>query len=199
MNHVALYARTSTQNQVTGLESQIRALEAYCASNQITDFVIYKDEGVSGSKAHRPGLDKMMTAINQEQISSVIVFSFSRFARSTKHLLTALEVFNSKSIGFVSLSEKIDTATTTGKFVFSILASVAELERTLIQERVRNGLVNARAKGKTLGRPKQAINLDLIKHLHQQNMPHREIAKLAGCSQSTVSREIRIFESKTVA
>src|ERR1035438_8008117 len=136
----------------------------------------------------------MMEAISQGHVSSVVVFSFSRFARGTKHLLTALEIFNSKNIGFVSLSEKIDTATTTGRFVFSILACVAELERTLIQERVCNGLINARAKGKILGRPKQAINLDLIKHLHEQNMPHREIAKLAGCSQSTVSREIRVIE-----
>lgn len=199
MAHIALYARVSTGNQSTGLESQIRALTAYCTVNQITDYVVYQDEGISGSKASRPALDKMMEAVRQGQVASVIVFSFSRFARSTKHLLAALELFNNKGVRFASLSEQIDTATTTGKFVFSILASVSELERELIRERVVNGLNNCKAKGIKLGRPKQISNLQLIQHLAEQNLSYKEIAKLASCSPATVCRALKATVSKSVA
>ena len=197
--HVALYARVSTGNQTTGLESQVRALNSHCETNNIKSFNLYSDEGISGAKASRPQLDQLVAAVNRGEVLTVVVYSFSRFARSTKHLLSALELFNSKGVGFVSLSEKIDTSTITGRFVFSILASVSELERELIRERVVNGLVNARAKGKTLGRPKRIINTALIRHLNLENMSIREIAKLVECSPATVCRELKNPVSKTVA
>jgi DNA invertase Pin-like site-specific DNA recombinase len=83
----------------------------------------------------------------------VVVWRFDRFARSVSHLLRVLETFKSLGIEFVSLSEQVDTSTPTGKMVFTVLGAVAELERSLIVERVRAGLRNAKAKGKSLGRP----------------------------------------------
>jgi DNA invertase Pin-like site-specific DNA recombinase len=83
----------------------------------------------------------------------VVVWKFDRFARSVSHLLRSLETFSALGIEFISLSEQIDTSTPTGKMVFTILGSVAELERSLIGERVRAGLRNAKANGKKLGRP----------------------------------------------
>jgi DNA invertase Pin-like site-specific DNA recombinase len=82
----------------------------------------------------------------RRDIELVAVWKFDRFARSTKHLLKALEIFQSLNIGFVSLTESIDTSTHYGKMVFTILGAVAELERSLIAERIRNGLRKAGAK-----------------------------------------------------
>jgi len=199
MKYVALYARVSTQNQSTGLEAQIRALNAYCRDHGIEQFQVFQDEGISGAKERRPGLDSLMNAVTKGEVRTVIVYSFSRFARSTKHLLSALETFNQREITFISLSEALDTTTAAGKMVFTVLAAVAELERELVRERVRNGLSNAKAKGKVLGRPKQIKNLELIKHLANQNLSIREISKLVHCSPASVCREIKGTVSKSVA
>jgi DNA invertase Pin-like site-specific DNA recombinase len=86
------------------------------------------------------------------------VWRFDRFARSVSHLLRALETFKSQGIEFISYSEQMDTSTPTGKMIFTVLGAVAELERSLIIERVRAGVRNARSKGKRLGRP--TVNVD---------------------------------------
>lgn len=155
MQKIALYARVSTDQQSTGLESQVRILKDYCTKNDILNYEIFMDEGISGTKSSRPALDRMMMAVNNNEVSSVIVYSFSRFARSTTHLLNALQAFKSKNVAFVSITEKIDTSTPVGLAVFSILAAISQLERDLICERVKAGLANARAKGKLIGRKKQ--------------------------------------------
>src|SRR5687768_10885995 len=98
--HVALYCRTSTNLQATGLEAQILALKKYCESHGITNFVVYSDEGVSGTKANRPALDRLMNSINEGSVTSVVVYSFSRFARSVKHLLEGLELFERNNVSF---------------------------------------------------------------------------------------------------
>lgn len=142
---IALYCRVSTGNQSTGLEAQVRALRDYCTRNAITDYVIYEDENQSGVKQSRPALDRMMKDARDGIISKVIVYSFSRYARSVTHLLRALEEFKKLEVGFVSITESIDTNTPLGSAVFTILGAVAQLERDLIAERVRNGLLNAKA------------------------------------------------------
>lgn len=151
---IACYARVSTQDQSTGMESQIRVLKTYCEQNGYTNAEFFTDEGISGTKSSRPALDRMMEAVNKDEISSVVVYSFSRFARSTTHLLNALQIFKKKGVHFTSISEKIDTNTAIGVAIFSILASIAQLERDLISDRVKIGLQNARAKGKLIGRKK---------------------------------------------
>lgn len=187
----ALYARVSTLTQGSGLESQLNALETHCKRNDIEFYRIYSDEGISGAKANRPGLDSLMEDVRLGRVSQVVVFSFSRFARSTKHLLLALEEFNSLGVRFVSISESLDTSTPIGKTVFSILAAISELERELIRERVRNGLVNAKRKGKKLGRAKTR-NSELIQELRNKGLSYRRIATLAKCSISTVHKELNL-------
>src|ERR1700704_3082133 len=118
----------------------------------------------------------MMQDAHERRFSVVIVWKFDRFARSVSHLLRALETFNALGIAFVSLSEQMDTTTPTGKMVFTVLGAVAELERSLIAERVRAGLRNARAKGKTLGRPRVTVDDIKIFHLRSQGRSIREIA-----------------------
>lgn len=188
---VAIYARTSTNNQLKGLESQVRALKSYCGSKEVTDYKLYSDSGVSGSKSSRPQLDALMKAVKDKKVDTVIVYSFSRFSRSTKHLLDTLELFNSLGVTFISISENLDTRTAMGKAVFTIISSLSQLERELISERVKNGIENARAKGKRIGRSKER-NSELIRNLRDQSMSYHEIARLTGYSISTISREFSL-------
>lgn len=173
---VALYCRVSTGNQSTGLEAQVRALRDYCTRNGINDYVIYEDENQSGVKQSRPSLDRMMKDVRSGLIEKVIVYSFSRYARSVTHLLRALEEFKKLNVGFVSITESIDTNTPLGSAVFTILGAVAQLERDLIAERVRNGLANAKAKGIRIGRLKTRDS-DLIRKLKASGMTYRIYAK----------------------
>jgi DNA invertase Pin-like site-specific DNA recombinase len=102
---VACYCRVSTGNQFSGLEAQVRALREYCNRNGISDYVIYEDENQSGVKQSRPALDRMMKDVREGMIEKVIVYSFSRYARSVTHLLRALEEFKNLKIGFVSITD----------------------------------------------------------------------------------------------
>jgi DNA invertase Pin-like site-specific DNA recombinase len=104
----------------------------------------------------------------------VIVWKFDRFARSVSHLLRALETFSALGIHFVSLSESLDTSTPAGKMVFTVLGAVAELERSLIVERVKSGLRNARSKGKRLGRPRAVVDAVGIARLRSQGRTVRD-------------------------
>ncbi len=186
---IALYCRVSTDRQENGLQAQQRALEEYCKARRIGEYLLFLDEGISGAKASRPELDRMMEAVRQGHISAVVVYSFSRFARSTKHLLAALEEFNGQGIAFISLTENVDTTSAIGKALFTIISAISQLERELIAERVRNGLSNAKAKGKRIGRPKTR-NSELIRTLASEGRTYREIARLAKCSAATIAAEV---------
>ena len=193
---VALYARTSTLNQATGLESQVRALAAFAKANGITDYKLFQDE-VSGRRESRPGLDKLLEEVKIGQVSQVIVYSLSRFSRSVKHLLASLDILDKLGVGFISLTEQLNTATPTGRAIITIISAIAQLESDLVKERVRNGLVNARAKGIKLGAPaKHSDKSQVIRLLASQKMSHREIATAVGASQATVSRLLKKNDSK---
>ena len=189
---VACYCRVSTMEQSGGMESQVRVLRQYCEQNGIANVEFFTDEGISGTKSNRPALDRMMEAVDRDEVSSVVVYSFSRFARSTTHLLKALEIFKKKGVHFLSLSEKIDTNTAVGVAIFSILASIAQLERDLIADRVKIGLANARAKGKLIGRKKMRDS-DLIRKLLKAGMTYRQIASISKTSHGSVHQEKRLI------
>ena len=140
-----------------------------------------------------------MADAHQRRFDVVCVWRFDRFARSVSHLLRALETFKALGIDFVSYSEQMDTSTPAGKMVFTVLGAVAELERSLIVERVRAGLRNARAKGKTLGRPRAAVDALRIARLHSQGRTIREIAEELGYSRSLVHKTLANRQSRRVA
>ena len=187
---IALYARVSTSMQQNGLDSQKRALEEWCKRKDIKGYLIYEDENVSGTKYSRPGLDKMMADVRAGHISTVVVYSFSRFARSTTHLLNALSEFQSLGVNFSSITEQLDTNSPLGKAFFTILAALSVLERDLIAERVRNGLIAARARGAKIGRAKTRPSA-LIRALLHSGMSHRKIAATLKVSHGSVSLERR--------
>lgn len=182
----AIYARVSTSNHGQDVGMQTRELRQFCEARGWTVTAEYVDEGISGAKDSRPELNRLIADAHKRRFDAVIVWRFDRFARSVSHLLRALETFNSLGIAFVSLSEQIDTTTPTGKMIFTVLGAVAELERSLIAERVRAGLRNARAKGKRLGRPRVAVDAARIASLRASGQSWREIADALGVSVGTV-------------
>lgn len=186
----AIYCRVSTQYQSNGLQSQRRALEEYCKSRNIENYKIFEDFNQSGTKSSRPQLDKLLAEVRNGEIKTVIVFSFSRFARSTKFLLDTLEEFGKLQVNFISLSENVDLSTAIGKAMFTIISAIANLERDLISERVKNGLINARANGKQIGRP-VTMNYELILKLRTEGYTYKEISELLNISQGSVSTAIK--------
>jgi DNA invertase Pin-like site-specific DNA recombinase len=178
---VLAYLRVSTTEQVGGMESQERVIRTYCEQNNIKNVEFFSDHGISGTKSSRPALDRMMALVEAREASTVIVYSFSRFARSTTHLLNALTRFKATNTAFVSLTERIDTNSAVGVAIFSILASIAQLERDLISDRVKIGLANAR---------KKLRDSDLIRKLIKSGLTYRAVSSIAKCSHGSVSSEV---------
>jgi len=186
---VALYARVSTTEQST--DSQLLDLRRYVRERGWDIFREYVDEGISGSKDSRPALNDLMNDAKKRRFDVVLVWRFDRFARSTKHLILALEEFKNLGIDFVSYQENIDTSSPLGSAIFTIISAVAQLERDIIAERVKAGLRRARDNGKKLGRPNTLIDLSEVHRLRANGLSHRAIAKSLGVSHTTVGRILR--------
>lgn len=181
----ALYARVSTSEQSP--ELQLRDLRQYAEARSLA-VTEYVDSGYSGAKQSRPALDRLMNDARKRQFDCVLVWRFDRFARSTKHLLLALEEFRSLGVQFISFQENIDTTSPLGQALFTIVSAVAQLERDLIRERVRAGLRNARAKGKTFGRPRAAVDPAAVAALRAGGRSWSEICKSLNLSKGTAQR-----------
>ena len=188
LTRVAIYARVSTTNNGQDPRMQTRELDEYCERRGWKVTGEYIDAGISGAKDSRPELNKLMAAAHRRRFDAVVVWRFDRFARSVSHLLRALESFKALGIEFVSLSEQVDTSTPTGKMVFTVLGAVAELERSLIAERVKAGLRNARANGKRLGRPRVIVDATRIGTLRAHGRSWREIVAEMGISKGSAQR-----------
>lgn len=185
---VAIYARVSTANNGQDPTLQTRELREYIERRGWQLAGEYVDIGISGTKEKRPELDRLMADAHRRRFDVVAVWRFDRMARSVSHLLRVLETFNSLGINFVSLSESIDTATPAGKMVFTVLGAVAELERSLIVERVKAGLRNAKAKGKRLGRPRVILDATKIGRLRASGASWAAICRETGFSKGTAQR-----------
>ena len=181
---IGIYARVSTRDQ--SCELQLRDLRTYSAARGFDLVREYVDVGQSGAKDSRPELNKLMDYARKRQFDAIIVWRFDRFARSTKHLLTALEEFRSLGIQFISYQENVDTSTPLGQALFTIVSAVAQLERELIRERVSAGIRNARANGKQLGRPKSGVDRERILVLKAQGHSLRQISTTLGVGYGTV-------------
>lgn len=147
----ALYLRVSTPDQKRDL--QFDGLRAYAARAGLDIVQDFCDVGVSGRREGRPQLNALMASVRNREIDCVLVWKFDRFARSTRHLLAALEEFNHLGVRFVSVQDQIDTDSPMGRAMFTIIGAMAELESSLISERVTAGMRAAETRGKHLGRP----------------------------------------------
>ena len=175
------YARVSTADQ--NLDRQRDALEKYGIDKLYC-------EKVSGTKKSRSELDRMMGEI--EDGDTIVIESLSRLGRSVKNLAELMEVLNQRNIRLVSLKETIDTTSSTGRLLFTILSSLAQFERDVLVERTREGLNAARARGRCGGRPKSdetAVKKAVALYRTKQ-YSLKEITELTGVSKSTLYRFI---------
>ena len=192
--HASLYVRCSTAEQNT--EAQERALTEYCGRRGWTIYKVYRDKGISGASLRRPALDDLLRDCRRGAIDVILVFKFDRFARSLPALIAHLELCRTLGIDFVSVTESVDTSLPAGELVFQMIGAVAQFERSLIAERVKSGLANARAKGKILGRPaRRRLDRDEVAELrrqrHAKNVPFRTLAKQFGVSLWTAHQLCR--------
>jgi len=180
-NYVFGYARVSTEQQ--NLDRQLDALKKYGVD------MIY-NEKMTGTKRDRPELAKLLDRMTEGD--TVVIESLSRLGRSTKDLIELTELFEQRGVHLVSLKEQIDTSTSTGKLLFTLMSAVAQFERDVIADRTKEGLKSARARGRTGGRPR--TNPDAVKKAvklyHTQQYSIREIEELTGVKKSTLYRNL---------
>ncbi len=151
---------------------------------------VYEDKGVSGGKDSRPALDEMLKEVRRGKVDVVAVWRFDRFGRSTAHLVTALNEFESLGVDFVSLNEALDTSTPAGRMLFSVIAAMAEFERTIIHERVRAGIGAAKRRGVQLGRPRKAFDYRRASAMRKAGVSYRKIARDLDVSLATLWRHL---------
>lgn len=195
----AIYARVSTVGKGQSTDMQVSEVQEYIKARgwTVAPEHIYLEAGISGAKAKRPQLDKLMADAGRGRFNIVIVYKFDRFARSVSHLLRALEHFQSLNIDFISIHEQIDTSTPVGKMVYTVLAAVAELERSLIIERVRSGIAHARKKGTVLGRREVLVDRESVSKMRDDGVSIRGMARALGISAAKVQRVLSILGPAT--
>ena len=178
------YVRVSKADQK--LDMQLDALKAIGCDR------IYKDHGVSGARAKRPGLDEALH--NLERGDVFVVFKLDRLGRSVLHLSDLLTRFRAEGINFCSLSEGINTTTPGGKLVYHVFSAVAEFQRDLIRENTVHGLRAARLRGKQIGRP-YALDEHGVLEAHrlvmQARLPISEAATRLGVAHATLTRSFK--------
>ena len=187
----AIYLRVSTAEQKPDL--QYDGLHAYAARSGLQIIQDYCDVGVSGRREGRPKLNALMTAVRNREVDCVLVWKFDRFARSTRQLLAALEEFNHLGVRFISVQDQIDTDSPMGRAMFTIIGAMAELESSLISERVTAGMRAAQTRGKHLGRP--ALPQRVVKEIEalatSTDLSIRQIqSKIAGRASRGIVGEI---------
>jgi DNA invertase Pin-like site-specific DNA recombinase len=185
---VALYGRVSTTDKGQDPEMQLRELREYCERRGWTITQEYIDAGVSGSKDSRPALNRLMADAHSRKFDTVLVWKIDRWGRSLKHLVTSLADLDAVGVAFVSLRDNLGLGTPSGRLMMQLLGAMAEFERALIQERVKAGLRNARAKGKRLGRPRVFVSEHRIQMLRGLGVSWRDIAEELGVGVGTVHR-----------
>ena len=186
MKQAALYARVSTLDKGQDPETQLAELRRYAAQRCFEVAGEYVDQA-SGRTEERPAYQRLLAEVRRRKVDVVLVFRFSRFARSTRALVNALTEFRDLGVDFISLHESADTTTAQGRLLFGILASLAEFESDLIAENVRSGMRRAKAQGRRISRPRipRAKQRRIIE-LHQQGRSLGAIARELGVAKGTV-------------
>ncbi len=185
----AIYARVSTPDQ--HIEAQLYQLRELAERRGYEIVHEYTDVGVSGSKARRPGLDALMGDAYRRKFSVVLVAAFDRVARSVKHFLTVVDELNDLGIEFVSARENIDTSGAMGRMFVTIIGCVAELERSLIIERIKAGMRRRRLEGLPLGRAPLTVDHGSLVRDRLSGMSLTQVAKKYSVSRASVVRFTR--------
>jgi DNA invertase Pin-like site-specific DNA recombinase len=189
MIRAALYMRVSTVDQ--NPETQGLELRAFAQQRGYDIVHEYVDHGISGTKARRPALDKMLNEARRRPFDVLLVWSTDRMARSTKHFLDVLDELNGLGIRFISQREAIDTDGPLGRAIITIISTVAELERSLIVERVRAGMRRAKLEGRRIGRAPLDVDRSALVHDRMSGMSLTHVARKYGISRASVVRFVQ--------
>ena len=187
---VALYARVSTSNGQQDPEMQLRELREFAEHRGFSISGEYIDR-MTGSKDSRPALNRLMSDASRRKFDAVLVWKLDRFGRSLRHLVNSIAELEAIGVSFISFRDNLDLTTPSGRLMFQIIGAMAEFERALIQERVRAGLRNAKAKGKKLGRPRADVDPTQVEVMRASGSSWREIAEKLGVGLGTVHRTLK--------
>ena len=187
MKTAAIYVRVSTADQ--HVESQLYDLRELAAQRGLEVVQEYRDSGVSGKRARRPGLDALIADARRKKFSVVLVAAFDRVARSVKHFLQVMDEFDSLGIVFISRRENVDTSGPMGRLFLTLIGSIAELESDLIRERVLAGMRRAKLDGVRIGRAPMNIDRAAIVRDRLSGMTLTAVAKKWGVSRSLVCQQ----------
>jgi len=185
MKRAVLYTRVSSIDQHP--ETQLCDLRPLAAARGYEIVGEYTDT-ISGSKAKRPGLDRLMADARRGRFDVVLVWAFDRVARSVKHFLEILDDLNHLNVEFVSFRENIDTGGPLGRAMVIIVGAIAELERSLIVERVKAGMRRAKLEGRQIGRSRIDMNREQIVRDRRSGMSLTQVAKRHNISRASVCR-----------
>ena len=186
MKKAALYCRVSTADQ--HIESQLYDLRQLAEQRGFQVVKEYEDRGVSGLKARRPGLDALMADARQRKFSVVLVAAFDRVARSTRHFLHVVDELDSLGIEFVSRREGVATGDAMGRLFITIISAIAELERSLVVERVKSGMRRARLEGRQIGRARLDVDREQVVLDRRSGMSLTQVARKHSISRASVCR-----------
>jgi DNA invertase Pin-like site-specific DNA recombinase len=188
---IAIYARVSTTDQDCSM--QLRELRDYAQRQGWHIFHEYVDHGVSGAKATRPALTRLMTDARLKRFDAVVVWKLDRFGRSLPQLIENVQQLDSFGVRFIAMTQGIDTdqRNPAGRLLLHILASLAEFERDTIIERVRAGIATAQARGTHCGRPQRVFRRDEAVRLRDSGMSWRAVAEKLGVPVMTVVDGVR--------
>ena len=186
MKRAALYMRVSTVDQHP--ENQLNELRQFASQRGFQIAEEYTDHGVTGTKARRPALDKLLNDAHKRRFDVVVVWACDRLARSTKHFLQVLDELNELGVQFLSQREAIDTDGPLGRAIVVIVSAVAELERSLIVERVRAGMRRARLDGRRIGRVPLDVDHAALVRDRLAGMSLTRVASKYGLSRASVVR-----------
>jgi DNA invertase Pin-like site-specific DNA recombinase len=197
MEKAAIYGRVSTSDQ--HIETQLYQLRELAARRGLEVVREYTDVGVSGSRARRPGLDAMLADAHRGRFSIVLVAAFDRAARSVKHFLTVVDELNDLGIEFLSARENVDTSGPMGRMFVTIIGCIAELERSLIVERIKAGMRRRKLEGYSLGRVPLSVDRRALARDRLSGMSLTKVAKKYGVSRASVVRFTREAANREAA
>src|SRR6201993_2514652 len=180
-----IYSRVSTGDQHA--ETQLYDLRELAKQRRFEIVHEYTDT-ISGAKSKRPGLDQLLSDARRHRFDVVLVAAFDRIARNVRHFLEVLDELNHLNIEFVSLRENIDTGGALGRAMVVIVGAIAELERSLIVERVKAGMRRAKLEGRQVGRAPLNIDGAQVVADRQSGMSLTQVAKKYRVSRATVCR-----------
>jgi DNA invertase Pin-like site-specific DNA recombinase len=185
----AIYVRVSTADQ--HVESQLYDLRELAQKRGFEVVKEYKDCGISGRRARRPGLDALIADARRKRFSTILVTAFDRVGRSVKGFLALMDEFDALGITFISRRENVDTSGPMGRLFLTIIGSIAELEADLIRERVLAGMRRAKLDGVRIGRTPMNIDRAAIVRDRVGGMTLTAVSKKWGISRSLVCKLVK--------